>query len=94
MTMAHHIRVEGYAIVSADGMLTDRNGQMPDGLNIDADARFMVATRTSNRRVRVTAGGWSLPIESRPPASIHQSPTHGFGIRPGHRSPKLARRLG
>ena len=40
MTMAHHVRVEGYAIVSADGMLADRNRQMPDGLKIDADVRF------------------------------------------------------
>jgi hypothetical protein len=39
MTMAHHVRVEGYAIVSADGMLADRNGQMPDGLKMDADVR-------------------------------------------------------
>jgi dihydrofolate reductase len=34
------IRVEGYAIVSADGMLADRNGKMADALKIDADARF------------------------------------------------------
>jgi hypothetical protein len=38
--MSHHIRVEGYAIVSADGMLADRNRQMPGGLKIDADVRF------------------------------------------------------
>ena len=40
ITMAYHVRVEGYAVVSADGMLADRNGQMPDGLKIDADVRF------------------------------------------------------
>lgn len=32
--------VEGYAIVSADGMIADRNGHMPDGLKCEADARF------------------------------------------------------
>jgi hypothetical protein len=38
--MFQHVRIEGYAIVSADGMLADRNGRMPDGLKIDANARF------------------------------------------------------
>jgi dihydrofolate reductase len=38
--MSQHVRVEGYAIVSADGMLADRNGKMPDRLKIDADVRF------------------------------------------------------
>src|SRR5215470_18250321 len=38
--MSQHVRVEGYAIVSADGMLAERNGKMPDGLKIDADVRF------------------------------------------------------
>jgi hypothetical protein len=34
------IQIEGYAIVSADGMIADRDRQMPDGLKIDADVRF------------------------------------------------------
>jgi hypothetical protein len=38
--MSQHVRIEGYAIVSADGMLADRNRKMPDGLKIDADVRF------------------------------------------------------
>jgi dihydrofolate reductase len=38
--MPQKVRVEAYAIVSADGMLADRNGKMPDGLKIDADARL------------------------------------------------------
>jgi|SRR5262245_34153175 len=37
---ARPVRIEGYAIVSADGMLADHNGKMIDGLKIDADARF------------------------------------------------------
>ncbi len=32
--------VEGYAIVSEDGMLADADGVMPDSLKFEADARF------------------------------------------------------
>jgi len=38
--MSRKVRVEGYAIVSADGMIADRNRNMTNGLKIDADARF------------------------------------------------------
>lgn len=38
--MSQEVRVEGYAIVSADGMLADSNRKMPDGLKIDADVRL------------------------------------------------------
>ena len=41
--MSPRIRVEGYAVVSADGMLADRTGKMPDSLKIDADAQFFTA---------------------------------------------------
>jgi dihydrofolate reductase len=34
-------RVEGYAIISADGMIADRNGVMPDAIRNDADQRFL-----------------------------------------------------
>ena len=33
-------RIEGYAIVSEDGMLADRNGVMPASLKFEADQRF------------------------------------------------------
>jgi hypothetical protein len=33
-------RIEGYAIVSEDGMLADAAGVMPDALKIEADQRF------------------------------------------------------
>lgn len=33
-------RIEGYAIVSADGMIADAAGVMPDALKIEADRRF------------------------------------------------------
>jgi hypothetical protein len=38
--MPPRIRIEGYAIVSADAMIADRNRLMPDGLKIEADVRF------------------------------------------------------
>ncbi len=34
-------RVEGYAIVSADGMIADGNGAMPETIRNDADQRFL-----------------------------------------------------
>lgn len=33
-------RIEGYVIVSADGMLADAKGAMPDSIRNDADQRF------------------------------------------------------
>jgi hypothetical protein len=33
-------RIEGYAIVSADGMIANAEGVMPDALKIEADQRF------------------------------------------------------
>src|SRR5437016_6931963 len=38
--MQRGLAIEGYAVVSADGMIADQNGHMPDGLKCDADARF------------------------------------------------------
>jgi dihydrofolate reductase len=34
------LRIEGFAIVSSDGMLADPAGHMPDALKVDADQRF------------------------------------------------------
>ncbi len=34
-------RIEGYAIVSADGMIADADGNMPDTLRNEADQRFL-----------------------------------------------------
>jgi dihydrofolate reductase len=36
-------RVDGYAIVSADGMIADRTGVIPDSLRNDADQHFLQA---------------------------------------------------
>jgi dihydrofolate reductase len=38
------LRIEGFAIVSSDGMLADRAGHMPDALKVDADQRFFAAS--------------------------------------------------
>jgi len=41
--MAGAFRFEGYAIVSADGMIADRNRHMPTALQNPADQRFLTA---------------------------------------------------
>src|ERR1035438_10342966 len=38
--MPHPRRIEGYAIVSEDGMLADASGIMPDQLKFEADQKF------------------------------------------------------
>ena len=38
--MPHPTRIEGLAIVSADGMLADASGHMPKSLLVEADQRF------------------------------------------------------
>jgi len=38
--MSRPFRIEGYAIVSADGMIANAEGVMPDALKIEADQRF------------------------------------------------------
>ena len=39
--MIGRYRIEGYAIVSADGMIADSSGAMPDMIRNDADQRFL-----------------------------------------------------
>ena len=41
--MAERRRIEGFAIVSADGMIADAAGVMPEALKNDADLRFFAA---------------------------------------------------
>ena len=38
--MPSALRIEGYAIVSRDGMIADRDGRVPSSLKIEADQRF------------------------------------------------------
>jgi dihydrofolate reductase len=42
--MIGSLRIEGFAIVSADGMLADRARHMPDALKVEADQRFFDAS--------------------------------------------------
>jgi dihydrofolate reductase len=41
--MRRPFRIEGYAIASADGMIADATGLMPNSLKIEADQRFYLA---------------------------------------------------
>ena len=52
--MPEPLRIEGFAIVSSDGMLADRAGHMPDALKIEADQRFFA---TSLDRVEAVVHG-------------------------------------
>lgn len=38
--MSRYYRIEGYAIVSSDGMIADADALMPDSLKLEADQRF------------------------------------------------------
>jgi hypothetical protein len=49
-----NLRIEGYAIASADGMIADATGYMPDSLKFEADQRFFVE---SLDRVQVVCHG-------------------------------------
>jgi dihydrofolate reductase len=42
--MSRPFRIEGYAIVSADGMIANAEGVMPDALKIEADQRLFHAS--------------------------------------------------
>jgi len=37
------LRIEGYVIVSAEGMLANARGQMPDELKFEGDKEFFTA---------------------------------------------------
>jgi dihydrofolate reductase len=42
--MPYPFRIEGYVIISADGMIATAQGAMPDALKIDADQRFFLSS--------------------------------------------------
>ena len=52
--MRRRLRIEGYAIASADGMIADATGFMPDSLKFEADQRFFLRALD---RVAVVAHG-------------------------------------
>jgi hypothetical protein len=49
-----NLRIEGYASASADGMIADATGYMPDSLKFEADQRFFIE---SLDRVQVVCHG-------------------------------------
>jgi hypothetical protein len=75
--MTGRVRIEGYAIISVDGMLADRHGHMPAGLKIDADLRFfsegldraalIVHGRNSHERQPGSCRRWRLVVTRRVP---------------------------
>ena len=52
--MRGNLRIEGYAIASADGMIADATGYMPNSLKFEADQRFFLE---SLDRVQVVCHG-------------------------------------
>jgi hypothetical protein len=54
LTVPGNLRIEGYAIASADGMIADSTGYMPNSLKFDADQRFLLQ---SLDRVQVVCHG-------------------------------------
>ena len=99
-------RIEGYAIVSADGMIADGDGAMPDSIRNEADQKFLQAEL--DRAAVVVHGRHSHEggpraarrkrlILTRRIASIAPDPSHPnalFGIRPARRSKRPSKTLG
>jgi dihydrofolate reductase len=61
-------RIEGYAIASADGMIADATGFMPDSLKFEADQRFYLKALD---RVAVVAHG-RLSHECQPDSHVRR----------------------
>jgi dihydrofolate reductase len=82
-------RIEGYAIVSSDGMLADAQGVMPPGLFFDADQDFfhrgverasaLVHGRHSHERYPPTAGKPRL-IATRSVAALARDPDEASAL--------------
>jgi dihydrofolate reductase len=76
--------IEGYAVVSADGMIADRNGHMPDGLKHEPDARFF--RKGLDSAVLVVHGRNSHeqqgPISDRRRRLVVSDRTPGFSAHP------------
>jgi hypothetical protein len=66
--MRGYPRIEGYAIASADGMIADATGFMPDSLKFEADQRFFVEALD---RVELVAHG-RLSHECHPESHIRR----------------------
>ena len=61
MHMSDHLQIEGYAIISVDGMLADRNFHMPRELHVDADQRLF--TEALDRAALVVHGRQSHELQ-------------------------------
>ena len=62
------LRIEGYAIASADGMIADATGLMPDTLKFEADQRFFLGAL---ERAAVVAHG-RLSHEGQPDSHMRR----------------------
>jgi hypothetical protein len=87
--MSRHVRIEGYAIVSADGMIADRERKMPDGLKIDADARFF--NQGLDRAALIVHGRNSHEQQAASDRRRRLIVTHGVAALAEHPSVPLAR---
>jgi hypothetical protein len=65
-TLPSALRIEGYVIVSADGMLADANGVMPDALKFSGDQRFFAAAL--DRAALIVHGRNSFEDQPKSPA--------------------------
>lgn len=68
------LRIEGYVILSADGMLADANGVMPQQLKFDADQRFFEAAL--DRADLIVHGRHSFEDQPRSPLRTRIRVTH------------------
>jgi dihydrofolate reductase len=80
-------RIEGYAIVSADGMIADAQGVMPGALQFDADQRFF--ERGLDRVDAVVHGRHSAEQQPRSPLRRRLILTRGIqSVAPDPSNPK------
>jgi hypothetical protein len=61
--MPRRVRIEGYAIVSADGMIADRDRQMPEGLKIDRNQIACFIVIAARIFVGAVAAHWHASSE-------------------------------
>jgi dihydrofolate reductase len=81
-------RIEGYAIISADGMIADGSGAMPDTIRNDADQQFLQAEL--DRAAIVVHGRHSHEGGPRAPRRKRLIVTHGTsGIAPDPSRPHV-----
>ena len=77
-------RIEGYAIVSADGMIADADGAMPDAIRNDADQKFLQTRDGSGGRPRArTPLARRRSARGAPQAPHRDAPDRGRCARSG-----------